>query len=276
MNKAHVSLSIALALLAFQNCAPSPETSQKASSTTNGGTTIGGTYVGAPVSPFGNSANPTFDVPVDFGTVTEAPPVPAGTLISSSGTTSFNGSSWTLFKSGVNGDSIAGTAGRDAIQGNDGDDIIGGATGDDYIHANRGNDTVNGGAGNDVIYGGRGDDTLYGDRGDDILFGDLGKNTLHGANPNFAGTSEDGNDTFVVFIAEDNAAEYATNTIFDKGGSNRLLCRNTAFTAPVGGTAWYEGNDLVIFFTGRGSVKIVDYKLAPFAAIDCGPISLIQ
>lgn len=275
MNRANVSLSIALALLGYQNCAPAQDSSQKASAVAATGTnTLTTVPIQGTVSPFGNGANPTFDVPVDFATVTEAAAVAVNTPIASSGTTSFNGSTWTLFKSGANGDLIYGTAGRDAIQGNDGDDVISGAAADDYVHGNKGNDTLYGGAGNDVIYGGRGDDMIYGDRGDDVIFGDLGTNTLYGANDTYSGTAEDGNDTFVAFIADDGAAEIAFNTIIDKGGSNRLLCRTSAFTAPTGGVAWYEGNDLVIFFTGRGQVKVSDYKLTPFTAIDCGVVTL--
>jgi Ca2+-binding RTX toxin-like protein len=259
-----------LTTFAFQNCAP-PSGQVGGVDNTSQSAGGGGSNKGVRVSPVGSCGTAI----VPQGTFYDFSTTPIATPNNASGgyDTNLSAAASAQYVRGSDGnDSIGLSMYDDAAMGGLGNDTISAAAGNDIIQGNQGNDFLYGGNGNDTIYGGQGDDTIYGDRGNDIIFGDLGNNNLYGANQTYSGTAEDGDDTFVLTVAAPGATSISNHTIYDVGGANRLVCNPTAGTTLPQGTATFSGNDLLIDFQGRGSVRIIDYKNHPFACMECGSL----
>lgn len=288
-------LAIALAgpLLVFQNCAPSMPSDEASSSADDSTNRNSGSDAGSNINygnndSFGNGSSSSQVFPPEIhapaGNELSAYPMPslpvpdpaqmAVQLTTGNDTASYQASAAAVTVNGNLGDdTINGSSFNDQITGLDGNDSLFGQAGDDILHGNLGNDTLYGGAGNDVLYGGQGDDVIYGDRGNDILLGGKGTNILYGANDTYAGTPEDGDDTYIF------GARGEITTVVDKGGKNVLLCQNGDTAASLDNlpvSATMSGDDLVINFGLEGSIVLKDFRHHPFQAINCGKIKHYQ
>jgi Ca2+-binding RTX toxin-like protein len=260
-----------VATLAFQNCAPS--VSSDGGSAASASSLIAGNAVGTVIAPYGNGLLTPMNMPINVSD----PAYSDGTYHP----VTVNGVTYNVYI-GTNvstAQNLSGTSGNDVLMGGSGDDLISAGASDDWIQGGKGNDTINGGNGNDWIYGGQGNDTIYGERGNDTIFGGRGINTLYGANAAYSGTSEDGDDTFVLVLDDAGGNDIANrpqDTVIDRGGYNRVLCRNSDMSSVSGGKAYYENADLIITFGNRGQTRIVDYSTYPFSALDCGYLTVVK
>lgn len=114
------------------------------------------------------------------------------------------------------------------ITGTSSNDSLYGGSGADVVNAGAGNDTIKSGAGNDVVRGGKGKDNIYMQSGNDIAI--------------FA--SGDGVDTI-------NKGAGADTLRFDNFRNAAALKKGLKFSK--------SGNDLVLKYTNKDSVKLKNY-----------------
>ncbi len=142
----------------------------------------------------------------------------------------------------------------DQIQGMDGDDTLKGMQCSDFINGNKGKDTVTGNMGNDRLHGGADDDALFGGAEHDELTGGGGNDSLTGGL---------GDDRF--YFAE--GAGY--DTVMDGGGFDTIICAANSGRARARLMNWNRtGNDLLLFLSGGGLVRVKDHFASGSSAID--------
>ena len=144
---------------------------------------------------------------------------------------------------------VVGGDSSDDLYGDTGNDDISGGAGADYLYGYGGDDNLKGGAGDDWIAGGKGDDRIVGGAGNDTLYG----NGLRGR----VGASVTDNDTFVYGPGGGN------DVIADfRNGEDRIDV--SAFGGISGFSdisATQDGSDVVIAFSGGGSITLANFKL---------------
>ncbi|MBQ9246371.1 hypothetical protein IJ182_08910 [bacterium] len=154
-------------------------------------------------------------------------------------------------------DTIVGGLGTDNIYGSNGNDIIYGdyTLEQDATQTTGVNDNLNGGLGSDTIYGGGGDDQIqgygnfWGSSGKDTstgivdrLYGGAGNDYLYGASETTYMDGGDGNDTYYMFVDQN-------NIISDTEGTNDIVIYNTANT-----TDNYYTNLHIVFNVSKNGV----------------------
>ena len=125
----------------------------------------------------------------------------------------------------MDGNDIAGKANEpwlgmqqdDFIKGNLGDDTIYGGNGNDWLKGGNGDDYLEGGTGNDVLVGGIGNDILKGGTDSDVLVGGsaFDGDLMNAHMPNFLGTNDLVQDTFVFQDGDGNPSWMNSNRIVD-------------------------------------------------------------